>query len=40
MIPGSHRQGMLTHLTSRDIPGLLSLATDPDLVDESCASKE
>ena len=37
VIPGSHRQGMLTHLTSRDTPGLLSLATDPDLGDESRA---
>jgi ectoine hydroxylase-related dioxygenase (phytanoyl-CoA dioxygenase family) len=37
VIPGSHHQGMLTHLSSKDRPGRLSLETDPAMLDESKA---
>ena len=35
VIPGSHRRGDLTHVSTKGQPDLLSLAADPDLLDES-----
>ena len=37
VIPGSHRLGPLAHVSEEGRPGLLSLAADPELFDESRA---
>ena len=37
VIPGSHRLGALTHVSTKDQPDMLSSKTNPDLFDESKA---